>query len=170
MNPDKKIIVDELLVRINASPFMLVVDYTGMSVLHFSELRSRLQEGGAECHVAKNSHMKRVLEAAGLPGMDEALSGQTAFITGEQDVCGAAKAVKTFAKEFQRPTFKAGLLDGEILDESQVKALADLPPRDVLLATLLNVINLPATMLARVINEPGTSLARVVKARHEGEE
>mgnify|MGYP002526162929 CR=1 FL=1 len=83
---------------------------------------------------------------------------------------GAAKAVKTFAKEFQRPTFKAGLLDGEILDESQVKALADLPPRDVLLATLLNVINLPATMLARVINEPGTSLARVVKARHEGEE
>ena len=62
---------------------------------------------------------------------------------------------------------KAGLLDGEVLDEPQIKVLADLPPRDVLLATLLGVINQPASMLARVISEPGASLARVLKAKSE---
>jgi large subunit ribosomal protein L10 len=169
MNPDKKIIVDELLARVNGSPFLLVIEYTGMTVPQFSELRNRLREGGAECHVAKNTHMKRVLAEAGMPEMDEVLSGQTAFVTGESDVCGAAKVVKNFAKEFERPAVKGGLLDGEILDKAQVAALADLPPREVLLGILLGVINQPATMLARVLNEPGASLARVVKAKHEGE-
>ncbi len=169
MNPDKKIIVDLLLERVNASPFMLVVDYTGMSVLQFDELRGRLLEGGAECHVAKNSYMKRALEQAGMPDLNGTLSGQTAFITGEADVCGAARAVKNFARQFKRPTVKGGLLDGDVLDEAQVRALADLPPREVLLATLLNVINQPGTRIARVLNEPGTSLARVLKAKYEGE-
>jgi large subunit ribosomal protein L10 len=169
MNPDKKIIFDELLARVNDSPFLLVVDYTGMTVPQFGELRVRLSQGGAECHVAKNSHMKRVLESAGMPKMDETLAGQTAFVTGESDVCAAAKTVKVFAKEFKRPAIKGGLLDGALLDEAQAVALADLPPREVLLATLLGVINQPASMLARVINEPGASLARVIKAKYEGE-
>ena len=170
MNPDKEIIVDELLNRVNGSPFLLVVDYTGMTVPEFDELRGRLREGGAECHVAKNSHMKRALESAGMSGLEEVLQGQTAFITGEEDVCGAAKAVKNFAKEFNKPAVKAGLLDGELLEEAQIGALADLPPREVLLATLLGVINQPASMLARVLKEPGASLARVVKAKfNEGE-
>lgn len=170
MNPDKKIIVDQLLERVNSSPFLLVLEYTGMSVPQFDELRGRLQEGGAECHVAKNSHMKRVLEAAGMPALDEALAGQTAFVTGQEDVCGAAKAVKNFAKEFSKPSVKGGLLDGEVLDDVQITALADLPPRDVLRATLLNVINQPATMLARVLNEPAASIARVIKAKYEDSE
>ncbi len=140
-----------------------------MSVPQFSELRGRLSEGGAECHVAKNSYMKRALEEAGMPDLNETLAGQTAFITGEADVCGAAKTVKNFAKEFDRPAVKGGLLDGEVLDEAQVKALADLPPREVLLATLLSVINQPGSMIARVLSEPGASLARVIKAKYEGE-
>ena len=169
MNPDKKIIVEELLDRVNGSPFVLVVDYTGMTVPEFNELRGRLREGGAECHVAKNSHMKRALEGAGQAGLEEVLRGQTAFITGEEDVCGAAKAVKNFAQEFSKPEVKAGLLDGEVLNEQQIKALADLPSRDVLLAPLLGVINQPASMLARVLSEPGASLARVLKAKSEQE-
>ena len=77
--------------------------------------------------------------------------------------------MKNFAKEFNKPEVKAGLLDGELLDEPQINALADLPPRDVLLATLLGVINQPASMLARVLSEPGASLARVLKAKSEQE-
>ena len=57
MNPDKKIIIDELLERVNASPFVLVVEYTGMTVPEFSELLTRLAATGAECHVAKNTYM-----------------------------------------------------------------------------------------------------------------
>lgn len=167
MNPDKEIIIQELLGRVNSSPFVLVVDYTGMTVPQFDELRNRLSQGGAECHVAKNTYMKRVFSDAGLPDIGDNLKGQTAFVTGEEDVCGVAKAIANFAKEFKKPEIKAGVLDGNPLDADQIKALALLPPREVLLAQLLGVINAPASKLLRTINEPGASLARVIKANSE---
>ena len=168
MNPDKKYIIDELFERVNSSPYVLVVDYTGMTVPEFDELRNRLTENGSECHVAKNTYMRKALENAELPDISEHLLGQTAFVTGESDVCAAAKTVKNFVKEFKKPEIKTGILDGDILDVAQVNALADLPSREVLLATLLGTINAPATALARVLNEPASSLARVIKAKHEG--
>ncbi|GAA5482425.1 50S ribosomal protein L10 [Haloferula sargassicola] len=169
MNPDKKIIIDELLERVNTSPFVLVVEYTGMTVPQFSELRNRLAATGAECHVAKNTYMKKALAEAGLPDTGDQLVGQTAFVTGESDVAAAAKVLKTFEKEFQKPAIKLGILDGDLLDEEQVKAIAELPSREVLLATLLGVINAPATKLLRTINEPGASLARVIQAKFNPE-
>ncbi len=166
MNPDKKIIVDELLERVNGSPFLLVVDYEGTTVPEFSELRNRLNETGSECHVGKNRYMRIAIEEAGLPSLGDELSGQTAFITGESDVCGAAKVLKNFRKEFQRPEIKTGILDGDVLSATQIEALADLPSRDQLLAQLLAVINAPASQLVRTLNEPGASLARIIKAKY----
>jgi len=165
MNPDKKYIVDELLERVNSSPFVLVVEYSGMTVPEFAELRNKLSETGSECHVAKNTFMKKTLELAELPALDEHLTGQTAFVTGEEDVCGAAKVIKNFVKEFKKPEVKVGILDGDVLEPDQIKALADLPSRDELLAQLLSVINAPATKLVRTINEPAGSLARVLQAK-----
>ncbi len=165
MNPDKKYIVDELLERVNNSPFVLVVEYSGVTVQEFAELRNRLSETGAECHVAKNTFMKKTLELAELPALDEHLKGQTAFITGEDDVCGASKAIKNFIKEFKKPEIKVGILDGDVLDESQINALADLPSRDELLGKLLGTINEPGIQLLRTLNEPGGSLARVLQAK-----
>ncbi len=166
MNPDKKIIVDQLLERINGSPFVIAVDYTSMTVPEFTEIRQRLAEVGSECHVEKNRFMRIALEKAGLPALGDELKGQTAFVTGESDVCAAAKVIKNFVKEFKRPDVKAAILDGEALSVAQVEALADLPSREVLLATLLSVINAPASKLVRTINEPGGSLARVIKAKN----
>jgi large subunit ribosomal protein L10 len=168
MNPDKKIIVDQLLERVNQSPFVLVVDYNGMTVPQFSELRNRLTEGGAECHVAKNTHMKLVLSEAGLPDISETLSGQTAFITGEEDVCAAAKAIANFAKEFKMPVVKGGVLDGAVIDAAQIEELAKLPSRDALLGMLLSTINAPAVKLLRTLNEPGGSLLRLLNAKYQG--
>ncbi len=165
MNPDKKYIVDELLERVNSSPFVLVVEYSGMTVTEFADLRNKLSETGSECHVAKNTFMKKTLQLAELPALDEHLIGQTAFVTGEEDVCGAAKVIKNFIKEFKKPEVKAGILDGDVLDAAQINALADLPSRDELLAQLLSVINAPATKLVRTINEPAGSLARVLQAK-----
>ncbi len=166
MNPDKKYILDELMERVDNSPFVIVLEYTGLTVSQFKELRNRLDDaGGAECHVAKNTYMKRVLSDAGLPDVSSELSGQTAFVTGDTDVCAVAKAIFNFKKEFKRPEVKVGILDGDVLSPDQVKALADLPPREVLLAQLLGVINAPATKLLRTINEPAASLARVIKAK-----
>jgi large subunit ribosomal protein L10 len=139
-----------------------------MTVPQFSELRNRLSEGGAECHVAKNTHMKRVLSEAGLPDISEALSGQTAFVTGEEDVCAAAKAITNFSKEFKLPTVKGGVLDGAAIDAAQIEALGKLPPREVLLATLLGTLNAPAEKLLRTLNEPGGSLLRLLNAKYQG--
>jgi len=168
MNPDKKYIIDELFERVNSSPFVLVVDYTGMTVPEFDELRTRLLDNGSECHVAKNTYMRKALSNAELPDISEHLLGQTAFVTGDSDVCGAAKTIKNFVKEFKKPEVKTGILDGDILEVAQITALADLPSREVLLATLLGTINAPASQLVRTLNEPAASLARVIKAKHEG--
>ncbi len=152
MNPVKKFIVDELLERVNGSPYVLAFEYTGLTVTQFTTLRNRLAENGAECHVAKNTYMRKALSEAGLPDISADLKGQTAFVTGSGEVTAAAKTLKTFAKELKRESpAKIGVLDGEIIDAAKIDALADIPSRDVLLATLLSVINEPAASIARVI-------------------
>lgn len=154
MNINKSFIIDELFERVNTSPFVIVVDYTGTTVEQFALLRDKLRESGAECHVAKNTYMRAAISKAGLPDIGADLKGQTAFITGENDVCAAAGAVKAFAKDAaKKDVFKAGILDGEALDAAKLVTLASLPSREALLAQLLGVINEPATSILRAINE-----------------
>lgn len=166
MKTEKQLIIDALLERINASPFMLVAEYAGMTVPQFSELRTRLRQAGAEFHVAKNTFVKRAAATASIPETVGALFiGQTAVVTGENDVCAAAKILKNFHKEFTRPAIRGGVLDGEVLDAAQVGALADLPAKEILQAQLLGVLQTPARQLATVLNEPLASLARVLQAK-----
>ncbi len=153
MNPDKKIIIDSLLERVNSSPFVIVTEYTGMTVKQFSELRNRLAAAGAKCHVAKNSYMKKALAAAGLPDIGESLVGQTAFVTGDSEVFAAAKVLKNFEKEFKKPAMRVGLLDGVILTGDKLAAIADIPSREAVLSQLLATINEPAARIARVIKK-----------------
>lgn len=165
MNPDKQIIIDELLEKISASPFLFVVDYSGMTVPEFAQLRENLSQVGAVCHVSKNTYVREAANQKGLPDFSEYLKGQTAIVTGEEDAPGAAKAIKEFNKASKKGAPKAGVLDGEVLNESQINALAELPSREELLATLLAVINAPAAKLVRTINEPASALARVLQAK-----
>jgi large subunit ribosomal protein L10 len=151
MNPDKKIIIDGLLERVNASPYLIVIDYTGLTVHQFSELRNRLNAGGACCTVAKNTYMRKVLSEAGLPDISEGLVGQTAFVMGDSEVFAAAKAIKNFEKEFKKPEMKIGLLGNAVLDGEKLKAIADIPSREAVLSQLLGTILEPASMIARVI-------------------
>ena len=165
MRPEKSTIVADVQAKLKNSPFLLVADYSGMQVKHFEELRTRLSAVNAEIHVVKNSFIKRAARDLGLPELNGALAGQTAMVTGESDICAAAKVLKTFVAEFTKPPVKAGILDNAILSAEQVQALADLPSKEVLQATLLGVLLAPATKLVRVLNEPGASLARVLKAK-----
>lgn len=169
MRPEKKFIVGDLKEKLNASPFLLLVEYTGMKVPHFAELRKRLAESGAECHVIKSTMLSKALGEAGWPEPEKALTGQIAMITGPSDICAAAKAVKTFKAEFEKPDIRGGVLDREILSVEQITALADLPAKPVLQGQLLGVLLAPATKLVRVLNEPAASLARVLKAKSEKE-
>jgi len=150
-NPDKKIIIDGLLERVNGSPFLIVIDYTGLTVTQFTELRNRLGNSGAKATVAKNSYVKKALAEAGLPDIAESLVGQTAFVTGDSEVFAAAKAIKNFEKEFKKPEFKVGILDGVILTADKLKSIADIPSREAVLSQLLATINEPAARIARVI-------------------
>jgi large subunit ribosomal protein L10 len=151
MNPDKKIIIDGLLERVNASPFLIVIDYTGLTVHQFSELRNRLDAGGARCTVAKNSYMRKALTEAGLPDIGADLVGQMAYVMGDNEVFGAAKVIKNFEKEFKKPEMKVGLLGNAVLDSEKLKAIADIPSREAVLSQLLALILEPASRIARVI-------------------
>ncbi len=167
MRPEKTILVDEIKARINSSPYLIVTEYTAMTVTHFNELRSRLRSVEAEYKVIKNTALRIAAEQAGFPDLKGSLTGQIAIVTGQKDVSAAAKIVKTFASEFEKPVIKFGVLDNRLLSEPDVKALADLPSLDVLRAKLLGLFNAPATKLAVLLNTPGAQLAQVIKAKSE---
>ncbi len=151
MNPDKKIIINGLLDRVNASPYLIVIDYTGLTVQQFTELRNRLDAGGASCTVAKNSYMRKALAEAGMPDIGADLTGQMAYVMGNSEVFAAAKAIKNFEKEFKKPEMKVGILGNAVLDGAKLQAIADIPSREAVLSQLLGTILEPATRIARVI-------------------
>jgi large subunit ribosomal protein L10 len=115
--------------------------------------------------VVKNTFLRRAAAEVGYPDLAANLSGQTAIVTGESDVCAAAKVLKGFSTEFQKPTVRVGVLDKVIISKEQIGALADLPPKAVLQSQLLGVLKSPLQKLVLLLNEPGASLARLLKAR-----
>src|SRR3984885_12366160 len=168
-HPAKATIVEDLQKKLNASPFLFVADYTGLKVSQFAELRNRLGTSGARCHVVKNPFLRRAAKEAGLPEID-GLKGQTAIIVRDKDVAAAAKILKNFTAEFKKPEVTSGVVDRLVVSSEQIKIIADLPAREVLLATLLGVLNAPASKLVRVLNEPASALARLLKAKAEKDE
>ncbi|MGI8890725.1 MAG: 50S ribosomal protein L10 [Chthoniobacterales bacterium] len=169
MRPEKANIVSDLSEKLSRSPFLLVTDYQRMKVEHFGELRNRLSPTGAEVHVVKNSFLKRALAESDLPDIAEQLTGQTAVVTGENDVAPVAKVLKAFAAEFKIAALKIGVVDKNVLSTAEVETLADLPTREVLLSQFLGVLLAPATKLVRTLNEPGASLARLLQAKADKE-
>jgi len=165
MRPEKITIVEDLQAKLNASPFVLVTDYTGLRVDQFSILRNRLADSGAECKVVKNTFLRRAMSDAGLPDIGTDLKGQTAIVIGEKDVAAAAKVLKTFVSEFKKPEVKLGVVDRMVVSADQINAIADLPSREILLGQLLGVMQAPASTLVRLLNEPASALARVLKAK-----
>jgi large subunit ribosomal protein L10 len=144
---------------------VLVTDYQRMKVADFSELRNRLAPTGAEMHVVKNNFLKRAMADSGFPDVGDKLVGQTAVVTGDQDVAPVAKIFKTFATEFKIAVLKVGFVDRSVLSTVDLETLAELPARDVLQAQLLGLLLSPATQLVRLLNEPGAALARLLNAK-----
>lgn len=164
MRAEKKILTRQYLERLNSSPFFIVVNYQGLKVGPMNELRRRLQKAGAEIHVVKNSVFRQALREAGLPDLGSMLTGQLAVVTGQKDISVAAKVIKTFAAEFDRPKLRFGYLNNQQLDESALSMLADLPSLETLRATLLGLLNAPATNLVRLLRAPAGQLVRVLQA------
>jgi large subunit ribosomal protein L10 len=167
MRAEKKLLTKDYVARLNASPFFIVVSYKGLKVAHLTELRKRLVKAGAEVHIVKNSVFRVAAQEAGVGDLNGSLAGQMAVVTGQKDISAAAKALKNFAAEFDKLKFKFGYLNNQRLEEAAIVALADLPSLDVLRATLLGLLNAPATKLAVLLNTPAKMLAQVIKAKSE---
>ena len=167
MRAEKQNISAEYINRLNASPYFIVVDYQGLKVGPITELRKRLLKAGAELHVVKNSIFRIAAKEAGVADLTGALAGQLAVVTGRQDVSAAAKVLKTFSAEFDKPKLKFGYLNNQRIENRELIMLADLPSIEVLRGTLLGVLNTPATSLVRILNTPASQLARVLQAKAE---
>lgn len=167
MRAEKKFLVAEVNQQVQSSPFVLLTEYAGLSVAQFAELRKRLRNVNAECHVVKNTILRLALTAAGLPVPEDALRGMTAIVIGSNgaEISAAAKVLKEFAKEFNKPKVKAGVMGAQALAAADVLALADLPSLDQLRARLIGLLQAPATKVAVVLSTPAGQLARVLKAR-----
>src|SRR6266480_4254491 len=151
MRAEKQLITKEYASRLNASPFFLVVDYKGLTVGQFTELRKRLNKTGSEVHVVKNSIFRIAARESGVADLAGTLAGQLAVVTGQRDISTAAKALKTFQAEFDKPKIKFGYLNNQRLESKDLVTLASLPSMDVLRSKLLGLFQTPQTRLVRLL-------------------
>jgi large subunit ribosomal protein L10 len=165
MRVEKKFISAEYAARLSQSPYFIVVDYCGLSVAQFTELRKRLRGAGAGAHVVKNNLFRIAAKEAGVADLGASLAGQIAVVSGPKDIAAAAKVIKTYQAEFEKPKLQFGYLGSKPLTADEVRAIADLPPLPQLQAKILGVLQAPAQKLAALINTPGSQVARVIKAK-----
>jgi large subunit ribosomal protein L10 len=132
---EKQAIVEELTAKLRTASSVYVTDFTGLNVAQVSDLRRRLRKAGVEYVVVKNTLARRAFSGATVTGMDAHLKGSTALAL-SKDASAAAKVLTDFAKEYQKPSVKGGVVDGRSVTPDQVKRLAALPPREQLLAEL----------------------------------
>jgi large subunit ribosomal protein L10 len=170
MRAEKQVISSEYVARLNASPFFIVVDYTGLKVGPMTELRKRLHKAGAEIHVVKNTIFRIAAKEAGVADLGASLAGQIAVVTGQRDVSAAAKVLKTFSSEFEKPKTRFGFLNNQRIEPSAITELAELPPLEILRGRFLGLLNTPATRLVALLNTPGSQLARVLQAKVDKEQ
>lgn len=147
---DKEQLVIELKDKLQGASAVYYTDFSGLNVKRMTELRRRFRRAGVEYVVIKNTLALRAVNESGLAG--ERLRGPTGLVVGSDPVA-AAKVLTDFARENdQRPAIKGGLLDGRVIAEAQVKALASLPSREQLLAELAGGFQAPMAAFAGALN------------------
>ncbi len=169
MRVQKKYLITEVEEHLKKSDYVILANYTGITVEETAELRGQLEENGAEFHVVKNSSLKVAAETLGLPDFGDDLIGPTAIIVGGDNSPGAAKVVTKFFKEKKKVEVKSAVLQGKLLGADEVKALAELPSLEALRAQLLGLLSKPATMFVQVLNAPASDLVGVLQAKVRSE-
>ena len=142
----------------------LLAEYRGLTAGELNRLRRAVREANGRCRVAKNTLARRAISGLTYDKLEPNLRGPLALILGFQDPVAIAKLAVKFADELPKLEIKVALLDGQALPPPDVKALATLPSREVLLAQLLGLLQAPAGRLLRTLNEPAASVARLVDA------
>ncbi len=148
----KQQLVATLADRLRRSPTVYVTDFTGLDVAKLTQLRRRLRAAGVEYVVVKNTLALRALGGASVAGLEPHLAGPTALVLAGPDPVSAAKVLAEFAKEFEKPAIRAGLVEGRAVTPEQVKRLASLPTRKELLAQLGGALQAPMAGFVGALN------------------
>lgn len=155
--------VDELKVDFKEAQTAILADYRGVNVADITNLRTKLREANIKYKVAKNTLTKRAAHDVGIEGLDSFLEGPTA-IAFSTDPVTVAKILTEFAKSNKEFEIKTGLLEGKIINVDSIKALADLPSREVLLSRVLSGMMAPLNGMVNVLQGPIRNFAYALEA------
>lgn len=160
---EKSELVAELKQTFTETSVVVVTRNLGLTVAQSTALRTRMRDAGASFKVAKNRLALIALEGTTYAPISEMLTGPTALAT-STDPVAAAKVAVDFAKTTDRFEIVGGAMGDTLLDADGVKALAALPSLDELRATIVGLVQAPATKIAQLVNAPAAKLARVFGA------
>lgn len=160
----KEQVVADLAAKLATAKASFLADYRGLNVDQVNALRGELRKAGVEYQVVKNTLLRLAAKGTGAECLDPHLAGPTAIAIVETDPVAPAKVLAEFAKANNKFELKAGALDGKLLSIEDIKALAELPPREVLLAKMLGSLNAPATNFVGVLAAIPRSLVQVLAA------
>ena len=164
----KRQTVEELKQLLNKAEMTLVLDYQGLSIKEMSDLRARLQVSSSICRVTKNTLMRRAISGdSNWSSLESFLSGTNAFILIKGDVGKAVKAVQLFQKDTKKSQTKVGLFEGKLLSLDEIKAIGELPSKEMLMAQIAGAINAVTIKVVVGINEIPSGFARVLKGYAE---
>ena len=156
-------LVDELKNVFTETSVVVVTRNNGLSVAQSTDLRLKMRDAGAQYKVAKNRLALIALDGTRYSPIGDLLKGPTALAT-SSDPVAAAKVAVDFAKTNDKFEIVGGAMGDTVLDVNGIKALAELPSLDQLRATIVGLIQAPASKIARTVNEPGAQLARIFSA------
>lgn len=159
---EKQKIVQEIEQKLQNASLVVFTDYRGLNVEEITELRNSLRVPGVEFRVLKNTMTRFALNNTGYQEVAKQLVGPNAILFSNEDVVSPAKTVFDFVKQHPNLEVKLGILEGQMISAEKVKALADLPSREVLVAQVLGTLQAPITSFVRVLNANITGLVRVL--------
>ena len=152
IRPEKAAKVAELKVLLANSQAVVLVNYCGLTVSEDTELRKQMREAGVKYMVAKNTFTRIAAKEAGIEGLDGMLENNTALAFAAEDPVAPAKIAYEFSKKHEKLEIKGGLLNGAVIGTDEIKALADLPSREELLAKLVGSMQAPISGFVNVLH------------------
>lgn len=165
LKSEKEVLIKELTDKFSRAKTVVVSQMFKVDVATVTKLRKKLREGGVEFKVLKNTLARRAAKGSSVEVISDDFVGAVSVAVSYDDVIAPAKILSEFIKDLETIKLKSAVVEGKKIDVNGIKALAKMPGLPQLRATLLGMINQPASKLARTIKEPGNALARVLNAR-----
>jgi large subunit ribosomal protein L10 len=156
--------VEEFSKVLDGASSVVLADFTGLDVASVSELRRRCRAAGVHYQVIKNTFAKRIVAQHGMESLGALLEGPNAWAVHKSDQVAAAKIVSEFAKDNQKLKIRGGFVDGRLITDKEIQALAKLPGRDVLLSQVLSGMQAPMANFAGVLTSMLRGFATAVDA------